>query len=140
MMDPRSEGLLAHVHPDLCKVIRAAAQNPQPFLVVYGIRTLAAEQQAVATGHSTTMHSRHLPQAAYATDDDPDGLSCAVDVAALVNGQPNFAPGHEAQVFGEIAAQVKAAAAVLGIPVEWGGDWHSFKDWGHFQLPWAQYP
>lgn len=139
-MDARSEALLAHVHPDLAKVIRSAAQSPQPFEVVYGIRTLAAEAAAVASGHSQTMHSRHLPDKHYATAADPDGLSCAVDVAALVGGQVSFAPGHEQAVFGEIAAQVKDAAEALKIPVEWGGDWVTFKDWGHFQLPWAQYP
>ena len=132
MMDARSEGNLAHVHPDLCKVIRAAVQAPQPFVVVYGIRTLAAEALAVATGHSTTMHSRHLP--------DAHGYACAVDVAALTGGKVDFAPGHEAIVFGHIWRQIHAVADALGIPVEWGGDWKTFKDWGHVQLPWAAYP
>lgn len=131
-MDARSETNLSKVHPDLCAVIRTALQTPQPFIVVYGIRTLEAEKQAVATGHSTTLHSRHLP--------NKDGLSCAVDVAALLNGQVSFAAGHEADVFGKIAKQIKDAAKVLNIPVAWGGDWRSFKDWGHFQLPWTQYP
>lgn len=139
-MDPRSEGLLAVVHPDLGRVIRVAAQSPQPFGVIYGIRTLAAEAQAVASGHSTTMHSRHLPQKRYATAQHPEGLACAVDVAHLVGGKIDFAPGHEAYVFGAIAVQIHAAAAGLNIPVEWGGDWKTFKDWGHFQLPWGAYP
>ena len=39
-----------------------------------------------------------------------------------------------------IAHAMKAAAAALGVPIEWGGDWKTLKDWGHFQLPWAQYP
>src|SRR5262249_13571444 len=99
-MDARSESFLVHVHPDLAKVMREAAQYPQPFEIVYGIRTPQAEMEAVATGHSTTMHSRHLP--------NKDGVSCAVDVAALVNGSINFAPGHEAEVFTPIAEQVKA--------------------------------
>ena len=131
-MDDRSEANLAHVHPALANVIRGAAQTPQPFEVTYGIRTLAAEAQAVASGHSQTMHSRHLP--------NKDGVSCAVDVSPITDGQVNFAPGHEAQVYGQIAVQIKASAAALNIPIEWGGDWHSFKDWGHFQLPWNQYP
>lgn len=131
-MDPRSETNLAHVHPDLVKVIRAAAQTPQPFEVTYGLRTLAAEEQAVATGHSQTMHSRHLANA--------QGFACAVDVTPLDHGVLSFEPGHEAYFYGAIAVQIKAAAHALNIPVEWGGDWHSFKDWGHFQLPWAQYP
>lgn len=131
-MDDRSEALLAHVHPDLVSVIRTAAQAPQPFGVVYGLRTLAAEKLAVASGHSTTMHSRHLP--------NKYGLACAVDVAHLAGGHVDFAPGHEPFVFGAIAIQIKMAAAHAGVPTEWGGDWKSFKDWGHFQLPWATYP
>ncbi len=142
-MDARSEAMLAHVHPDLCKVIRAAAQSPQPFEVVYGIRTEAAEQQAVASGHSTTLHSRHLPQS------HENMLACAVDVAALLDGKVSFAPGREAEVFGQIAKQIQAAADELKIPIQWGGApvgaWtpgvvSTFHDWGHFQLPWAQYP
>jgi len=139
-MDARSEGFLEHVHPDLAKVIRAAAQEPQPFAVVYGIRTLAAEAEAVTTGHSQTMHSRHLPDLHYATVENPEGVSCAVDVAALVDGKISFAPGHEVDVFGQIAAQIKKAAQELSVPIDWGGDWVHFKDWGHIQLTWQAYP
>lgn len=140
-MDARSESFFPHVHPDLVKVLRAAAQNPQPFLVVYGLRTLTAEQEAVSTGHSQTLHSRHLPNA--------EGLACAVDVAALIAGKVSFAPGHEAIIFGGIASQMKAAALSLSVPIQWGGDpigaWipgvvSTFRDWGHFQLPWKEYP
>lgn len=130
-MDKGSELHLQHVHPDLIKVIEGSSQTPQPFVVVYGIRTLAAEKQAVATGHSTTMHSRHLP--------DKDGLSCAVDVAALTNGHINWAQGKEQQIYGQIWQQIKASADKLNIPVEWGGNWITFKDWGHVQLSWESY-
>lgn len=131
MLDPHNK--LEQVHPDLVKVIRAAKQTPQGFTVVYGLRTLAAEEQAVASGHSTTMHSRHLPNTA--------GLACAVDLAALdSSGVIDWAVGRELSVYGHIAAEVKQAAHDLNIPIEWGGDWRTFKDWGHFQLPWSSYP
>lgn len=142
-MDPRSEANLAHVHPDLAKVIRATAQTPQPFIVDYGIRTIQAEAQAVATGHSHTMHSRHLPDAHFGN------VAMAVDVAALVGGKVSFAKGHEAQVFGQIAAQVKYTAAALGVKLQWGGQpvgaWiddviSHYRDWGHFQLDPSAYP
>jgi peptidoglycan LD-endopeptidase CwlK len=148
-MDPRLEQNLAHVQPDLVRVVRAALQTPQPFVVVYGIRTLAAEEQAVASGHSETLHSRHLPQKRYATPADPDGVSCAVDVAALIDGKVSFAPGQEEKVFGQIAEQIKAAAAAAGVKIQWGGDpigaWvdgqvSHFRDWGHFQLDPSAYP
>jgi peptidoglycan L-alanyl-D-glutamate endopeptidase CwlK len=131
-MDPRSEACLSRVEPDLCRVIRAAAQSPQPFEVTYGLRTRAAEAQAVATGHSQTMHSRHLP--------DKAGYAAAVDVTPLIDGRLSFAAGEEARVYGQLAAQIKAAARALGIEIEWGGDWVTFKDWGHFQLPWSSHP
>lgn len=141
-MDTRSEALLAHVEPDLARVLRAAAQLPQPFVVVYGIRTIAAEAAACAAGNSQTMHSRHLPRSC-------NGLSAAVDIWALVNGRPDPARGNEKSIFGEIAAQIKSAAATLAVPLEWGGEdvgaWvpgevSHFHDWGHFQLPWREYP
>lgn len=125
-VDPHN--LLNHVHPDLVKVIVGASQDEQPFQVVCGLRALDAEKQAVATGHSQTTHSRHLA--------GQDGFACAVDVAALTDGHINWS----SSVYAAIAAEIKAVAKTLNVPVEWGGDWHSFKDWGHFQLPWEKYP
>ena len=131
-MDHRSETCLARVEPDLCRVIRATAQSPQGFVVTYGVRTRAAEAEAVATGHSQTMHSRHLP--------DRAGYAAAVDVTPLIDGAISFARGREAEVYGAIAKQIKASALCEGVSIEWGGDWRGFKDWGHFQLPWSTHP
>lgn len=140
-MDARSESYFPHVELDLVRVLRMAAQEPQPFVVVYGIRTVEAEKACCASGHSQTMHSRHLP--------DSKGLSAAVDVAALIDGKVSFAPGHEKDVFGAIAKQIEAAATALGVTVMWGGAdvgaWIAgqvshFHDWGHFQLSRGEYP
>lgn len=140
-MDGASERKLLGVHFDLVRVMRLASQTPQSFEVTYGVRTLAEEQAAVASGHSKTLHSRHFANKL--------GFGCAVDTAALIDGRLSFAPGNEAAIFGAIAKQVKAAAASLNIPLEWGGDligaWtpgvvSHFRDWGHFQLPWKEYP
>ncbi len=140
-MDARSESFFPSVELDLVRVLRAAAQTPQPFVVVSGIRTTAQEKAACASGNSKTMHSRHLP--------DCHGLSCAVDVYALIDGKASDAKGHEREVFGEIAKQILAAADALKIPLMWGGSdvgaWvegqvSHFHDWGHFQLPEKYYP
>ena len=140
-MDAESEIKLRGVHPLLAAIMRNAAQIPQPFRVVYGLRTSEAEHEAVVSGHSQTMHSRHLANA--------EGLACAVDVVALLDGKVSFAAGHEPEVFGAIAEQILAAAAGLGVPLEWGGApigaWapgvaSNFRDWGHFQLPGSNIP
>lgn len=132
-MSADPHGLLAKVEPDLARIVAKAWEAYPHFIVVYGVRTVAAERQAVESGHSTTMHSRHLP--------DRHGVSAAVDLAAVdEHGHIDWANGHEAKTYTPIATAMKAAAATLKLPVEWGGDWHSFKDWGHFQLPWSAYP
>lgn len=140
-LDPH--GKLKAVHPDLIRVIRATSQSPQAFEIVYGLRTEEAEHTAVFSGHSQTMNSRHLPQSHEHME------ACAVDVAAIIDGRISWAPGHEEVVFGNIAVQVGIASKQLGIPVQWGGAavgaWtpgvpSHYRDWGHFQLPWKEYP
>jgi hypothetical protein len=137
--------LLGQVHRDLAAVIDAAAQTPVAFVVVYGLRTLAAEEKAVASGHSATLHSGRLSQVG------EDGVSCAVDICVVASGGALdwTVADAEGGAFGQVARQIQHAADTLGTPVEWGGAavgaWtpgvvSTFHDWGHFQLPWTQYP
>ena len=42
-------------------------------------------------------------------------------------------------LYHQIAPLFKKAADELGINVEWGGDWQSFPDGPHWQLPWKEY-
>lgn len=41
----------------------------------------------------------------------------------------------ELPLYYKIADAMKQAADELRIPIEWGGDWRTFKDGPHFQLP-----
>jgi peptidoglycan L-alanyl-D-glutamate endopeptidase CwlK len=124
-MDARSELNLVGVHKDLVKVVRRAyLHQTQGFVVIDGIRTLKEEIAHVKSGASTTTHSRHL-----------DGH--AVDVAALDDtGKISW----NTKLYAGIAIDMKAAALYCGVPITWGGDWKSFKDYGHFELSWAAYP
>jgi peptidoglycan L-alanyl-D-glutamate endopeptidase CwlK len=120
MISDRSRKALQGVHPDLVKVIERADEMGAKFIVVCGLRTLAQQKEFVAQGKSKTLHSRHL-------------TGHAVDVV------------DEKCTYGEtelrqIAKVVKQAAADLGIPIEWGGDWKHFQDTPHFQLPFKEYP
>jgi peptidoglycan L-alanyl-D-glutamate endopeptidase CwlK len=124
MLDARSRKRLEGVHPDLVRVIEAADEmTPLEFIVTEGVRTLARQQQLVAAGASKTLKSRHL-------------TGHAVDLAVKVNGEIRW----DWPLYGRLAGVVKEAAAKLGIAIEWGGDWRSFKDGPHFQLPVAKYP
>lgn len=124
-LSQRSLTRLIGVHPDLVAVVKLAIQRtPVDFTVVEGVRTVAQQREYVARGSSKTMDSYHLPQT--------DGLGHAVDLAPLADGA---IPWNNWQAFADLAAVVKGCAAELGVPVEWGGDWKTFKDGPHFQLP-----
>ncbi|MNK83451.1 hypothetical protein D3C87_1032660 [compost metagenome] len=123
-LSQRSLTRLVGVHPDLVAVVKLAIRRTAvDFLVVEGVRTVARQRENVAKGVSKTMDSYHLPQA--------DGLGHAVDLAPLVGGA---IPWNNWQAFADLAAVVKACAAELGVPVEWGGSW-KMRDGPHFQIP-----
>ena len=126
-MDQRSEDNLEHVHPDLVKLVHEAAEHVS-FVVIEGLRTLDQEKKNVASGHSQTLHSRHLP--------NKDGVACAVDIMATPGGKVSWEP-HD---YTPIDLAFRLASHNLSIPVQWGGDWSTLKDYGHFQLPWESYP
>lgn len=115
---------LVGVHPDLAAVVtRAIAQSPIDFMVIEGLRTKERQAQLKAAGASQTLRSRHL-------------TGHAVDLGALVGGELRW----DWPLYHQIAGVVKKTAAEMNTPIEWGGDWTSFKDGPHFQLPWSKYP
>jgi peptidoglycan L-alanyl-D-glutamate endopeptidase CwlK len=115
---------LEGVHPDLVKVVeRAIVLTTVDFTVLEGLRTLERQAQLVKSGASQTMNSRHL-------------TGHAVDLGAWVTNQVRW----DWPLYHKIAKAMKAAAQELEIAIEWGGDWQSFPDGPHFQLPWKDYP
>ena len=120
----RSETNLAGVHPDLVRVMRRALELSEvDFMITEGLRTRQRQEALLRDGKSKTMRSRHL-------------TGHAVDVAAWIEGKVSWDWPH----YEVIARAAKQAGAELGVPVEWGGDWTSFKDGPHFQLPRSTYP
>lgn len=123
-LGPRSERRLEGVHPDLQKVIRRAIQiTPIDFTVLEGLRSIQRQRYLYSTGKSKTMNSRHL-------------TGHAVDIAPYVNGKVSW----DWEDYYPLADAVKQAAKELHVPIEWGGDWRTFKDGPHWQLPWNEYP
>lgn len=120
----KSKERLKGVHPDLVRVVERAIQITEvDFSVLEGLRTVARQQQLVKSGASKTMRSRHI-------------TGHAVDLAAVVGGEIRW----DWPLYHKIAKAVKQAAAELKVPIEWGGDWRTFTDGPHWQLPWKQYP
>lgn len=119
-LSQRSIDRLKGVHPDLASVVKHAIERSEvDFMVTEGLRTKERQKELVAAGASKTMNSRHI-------------TGHAVDLAAYVNGIRWDWPLYE-----KIAKAMKQAAYELNIKIEWGGDWKSFKDGPHFQIPWG---
>ena len=119
-LSQRSIDRLKGVNPDLVSVVKLAIERSDvDFMVTEGLRTKDRQRELVAAGASKTMNSRHI-------------TGHAVDLAAYVNGIRWDWPLYE-----KIAKAMKQAAYELNIKIEWGGDWKSFKDGPHFQIPWG---
>lgn len=113
---------LNKLHLDLLILVNALAQE-QNFTVVEGLRTAERQKWLLAQKKTTTLNSRHL-------------TGHAVDIAPLVDGKPSWDWQH----FYPLAEAFKLLAREHNIPIEWGGDWKTFKDGAHWQLPWKEYP
>lgn len=112
------------VHSELiCIASRALDISTVDFGVTEGLRSLARQQELVASGASQTMNSRHI-------------TGHAIDLVAYIGSEVRW----DWPLYDELARAMKEAAYDLGIPLEWGGDWTSIKDGPHFQLPWEDYP
>jgi peptidoglycan L-alanyl-D-glutamate endopeptidase CwlK len=127
-----SRAKLKHVHPDLVRVVERCAKDWKHqglgWIITQGPRTLEEQKLLVKKGASKTMRSRHLIA--------PNGYAHAVDFAMTLDGKVRW----DWPLYSKLAVAMKAAAKLEKVPLEWGGDWTSFRDGPHFQLPWLTHP
>lgn len=129
-LDARAEKNLQGVHPDLVRIVRECGETcPVAFTITEGLRTKERQAKLVAAGASKTMNSRHI-------------TGHAVDVAAMIDfdGDGDLEIRWDQPLYKKIADAMKAAAKVVNVPITWGGDWKSFRDGPHFELPRKEYP
>ena len=123
-LSQKSLDRLSGVHPELVAVVKRAIEITEvDFAVLEGVRSVARQEQLFKAGASQTMKGRHI-------------TGHAVDLGAWVDGEVRW----DWPLYSQIAKAMKAAAAELNIPIEWGGDWRTFKDGPHWQLPRKDYP
>jgi peptidoglycan L-alanyl-D-glutamate endopeptidase CwlK len=115
----RSRERLVGVHPDLVRVVQCAIQITRvDFTVLEGLRSEDRQRKLFQQGASKTLNSRHI-------------TGHAVDLGAYMDGEVRW----DWPLYYQIADAMKMEALEQGVPIEWGGDWKTFKDGPHFQLP-----
>ena len=95
---------------------RARELSPQPFRVDEGERTLETQAEYFFSGRSKTLQSHHLS-------------GRAVDLYPRGRFDPNDITAYHG-----VRDAMMQAAAELGVEIDWGGDWASFRDAPHFEL------
>jgi D-alanyl-D-alanine carboxypeptidase len=117
---------LAALNPNLQKVVaQARADNPNlNFVIGNGKRSAADQDQAKAWGWSRVGSKD-------GGDANVHMQGNAVDLWGLDDqGRVQFDPGQQKQ----ISQAMTAAAQKLGVGVNWGGNFKTFKDAPHFEL------
>lgn len=128
----KSRQKLKGVNPDLVAVVeKAISLSEVDFTVLEGLRTFERQEQLFKAGKSKTMNSRHLT--GHAVDLAPWPLNGDFDEDGILNIE-------DWDAYYPIADAMKKASKALGITIEWGGDWKTFKDGPHYQLPFSEYP
>ena len=134
----RTEENLQGVHADLVAVVRLAQERcAVPFIVTEGVRSLEKQKKLLTLGATRTLKSRHLATT--------NGKCHAVDVAAWLDTDEDGKTDQgevrwDWPLMNTIALAMKSAAMTLNVPLVWGGDWRSFKDGPHYELPRKEYP
>ena len=124
-LSDKSISRLDGLHPDLVKVVKRAIEITNiDFSVGEGLRSITRQKELYAKGSTTTMNSRHL-------------TGHAVDLFAI---DESGAVTWDWKYYWPIVEAMEQAAKELGVSIEPGARWKTFKDGPHYQLPWASYP
>lgn len=127
---PSSERALATCHPDVVKVLRMAILYVD-FTVLEGHRGEQAQNEAYAHGDSKLKYPCGNHNAI--PSDAADVAPYPVDWSNAVNARDRFV---------YLAGIIMTCAAILNVPMRWGGDWDSdqdmrdegsFRDFPHFE-------
>lgn len=120
----RSRSAMKGIHPDLRKVLDEAMRTTHiDFMVIEGLRTKERQLELFDQGATKTMRSRHL-------------TGHAVDLVPFVDGKVSW----HWPMYNQLSPVIFRAAEKVGVPIEWGGKWATFKDGPHWQLPRRLYP
>ena len=112
VLGEKSRDEMRGVHPDLVRVFERGIEITSIDYGIHdGIRTPEEQARYVQTGVSTTLDSKHLPQA--------EGFGHAIDAVPYVNGKLRWEWGP----IYHVASAIHQAANELDVKLRWGGVW-----------------
>ncbi|BAZ32086.1 peptidoglycan L-alanyl-D-glutamate endopeptidase CwlK [Cylindrospermum sp. NIES-4074] len=122
--DPK--GHIAKLHPGLQAKVQTLIENAHKkglnVWIVQGLRTIEEQNELYAQGRTKGEKGKTVTNARGGKSYHNYGL--AVDV--VFHGSQPYGEGNDWKALGEAGKEAG---------LEWGGDWKSFKDRPHFQMP-----
>jgi peptidoglycan L-alanyl-D-glutamate endopeptidase CwlK len=111
--------------PKAFELIARFAEAGIAVLIVDTLRTKAEQEVNLATGVSSTMNSKHLPQ-------PPEGKALAIDVVPYAVYQLTGPDKLQWNTADPVWAKMGVIGEALGL--RWGGRWKKPHDPGHFEM------
>lgn len=135
---------LETVKEPLQQVVKRAIQISEvDFGVTQGLRTHDVQARLYGQGRSRAEmvakglnpdYARPSMQKVTWTMNSNHMTGRAVDLVPYINGKVEWDDNGKLGLWPKIANAMKLAAAELGIPIIWGGDWKKTPDRPHFEL------
>jgi peptidoglycan L-alanyl-D-glutamate endopeptidase CwlK len=121
-----NQRLLSQVNPSLAsaawKIIEGAQQSGYTLIVAEGYRTVQKQNEYYAQGRTKPGNIITYKKGGESKHNTGE----AVDFDFIINGRQSNASSNNWNLIGKLARQ-------LGLV--WGGDWKSFKDLRHVEMP-----
>jgi peptidoglycan L-alanyl-D-glutamate endopeptidase CwlK len=121
LLGKRSLDSIKDIDPRLTLIIGyVLAEGKVDFTVTEGLRSAERQQKLYAEGKSQRdgIHKKSYHQSGRAFDFIPYPFKGWEDIES----------------FKKVGEELKKAASKFGFEYQYGGDWHSFKDYPHFQI------
>ena len=136
-LSKRSLDKLGECHVDLQTLMKAAIENsPYDFGITWGHRSPVKQNELYQKGRTTDGSIVTYVDGYIRKSKHNHMPSLAVDIVAYVNEKVTWEPSiyveigtHIMEVAEELFEQEKIVNRIA-----WGGNWHKFKDWPHFQI------
>lgn len=132
---------LEGVDASLVAVIKlASTKTKQPFQVTQGLRTVEECYVNYGKGRTATecaskgVPTKYARPASSKVTSLKNPLGSKHTKGKAVDLVPYPVDWNDLNKFKSIAQAVQEASKELGVTVQWGGNWRTFKDYPHFEL------
>lgn len=136
-LNQKSLDKLETCHPDLRILAKEAIKDsPYDFGISYGHRSAKEQKELYDKGRATKGNIVTYCDGIIKKSKHNYYPSLAFDIICYVNGKITW----ENSVYVEVGTHIMEVAEKLfeedkiSNRISWGGSWHRFKDWPHFQI------